>query len=151
MAKNYLATFGIIIASLAFIVFMLMRFSVDTSLNNWHKGFNGFVQASNVQQDNQKPMLVFFYTDWCENCEALRVNVLSSSDLGQCLENVIPVKINPEKGRLEAQIAKEFGIQGYPTLYLVSPTQKVLGLQELANISPEKFVQQCQTGLQSLS
>lgn len=151
MAKRTLITFAIISISIGFMTLMLSRFSVDTSLSEWHSGFDGFVKANRIQQVEQKPMLLFFYTDWCQNCEALRENVLSTQTVKEFSQSIIPVKINPEIGALENQIAEDFGVRGYPTLIVVTHDQKAKMVNGIAGKTPQEFVQKCQFVIDSLT
>ena len=150
MSKRMLLTSAIGFFSLGFISLVLLTFSVNTSLDNWYSGFSGFIQASNTQKQEQKPLLVFFYTDWCVNCKNLREKVLVDDEVQQFLKQVIPVQINPEQGVLENQLAEEFGVRGYPSLFVISPAQKARALRGVTNTSPQKFIANCQSAIKAI-
>jgi len=128
----------------------LYRYSNDVSLNDWHSNTDGFIKANLLQKQTQKPILLFFYTDWCTNCESLRENILATSDVKEFLNNTIPVKINPESGPSENQLSNEFGVMGYPTLIVISPSQQTLSLRGVSNISPQQFILKTKKAINSL-
>ncbi|MDX1812897.1 MAG: thioredoxin family protein [Gammaproteobacteria bacterium] len=140
MKSKAILPLTLIFAGVVLMSVQLYRYSIDSSLQNWHSNFSGFIQANLEQKKTKKPLLLFFYTDWCPNCRKLRENVLSQNDVNQYLENLIPVKINPETGKLENQISNEFKVMGYPTILMILPSEKVLNIRGLSNITPEKFI-----------
>lgn len=150
MLRTRLVTLFIILASIGLVSAQLYRYSVDTSLNDWHEGVEGYIKASRMQQETGKPVLVFFYTDWCSNCQSLREKVLANDDVKNFLGKTIPVKINPENGPMENQISKEFGIIGYPSLFLISSTQQIQSINGISNITPEQFIEKCKFQIAAL-
>ena len=88
---------------------------------DWLAGVAGLKQASAEQKTSLKPMLVYFYADWCGYCRKLEAGVLSTREGRSALRGVIKVRINAEASRDERQLAGELGVRGYPTLLLVSP------------------------------
>ena len=124
--KRLLISASLILIGIIFISIQLYRYSVDSSLSDWHSQTEGFIKANLEQKHNGKPILLFFYTDWCSNCRALREKVLTSSEVKKFLSHTIPVKINPETGRTENELSNEFGVMGYPTLILISPSQSIV-------------------------
>jgi len=89
--------------------------------SEWLTGVAGLKKAAADQKSNKRPMLVYFYADWCGYCRKLEANVLSTADGRTALRDVIKVRINAEASREEQQLAGELGVRGYPTLLLVSP------------------------------
>jgi len=87
----------------------------------WLAGVAGLKTASAEQKTSQKPMLVYFYADWCGYCRKLESGVLATAEGRSALRGVIKVRINAEAGNDERQLAGELGIRGYPTLLLVTP------------------------------
>ncbi len=143
---KFATTIAIIIGALALISAQLSNFAVDATLRNWHENATGFETALNLQQVSHKPIAVFFHTDWCANCKKLRENVLSSPEFEQYLENVIPVKINPEAGLKERQIADIYDVRGYPTFLMIGPDSRTVSrIRTSQKLSPQKFVDQCKS------
>lgn len=134
----------VILAAVTLMAIQLSRFALDTTLRQWNSGAAGYQSALALQKTSHKPIALFFHTDWCANCKKLRETVLSSPEFDQYLKNVIPVKINPESGLKERQIADNYGVTGYPTFLLVDyNTQTVTRVRTSQNITPEQFIDQC--------
>jgi len=139
---------SIVLISIGFIFTQFQQFSQDSSLNDWNSGLSGFITSMEEQRDSNKPIALFFYTDWCPNCKKLREDILSSPEVRALMTQWIPVKINPENGPLENQLAEEFGVFGYPT-FIVLPggDEKPVLIRKTSNISPAEFVEQCRQAL----
>ena len=87
---------------------------------DWLEGASGYEDARRSLRDRPYPILVYFYTDWCGYCRRLESNLLTDYDTERFLaDETIRVKINPESGSEEARIAEQFGVGGYPSLFLV--------------------------------
>jgi len=137
-------TLGIVVSALSLIAFQLSQFAVDASLRNWNDGPVGYQNALAFQKTTTKPIALFFYTDWCASCKKLRENILSSREFEQYLENVIPVKINPENSIAARQIADKFGVYGYPVFLIFRPdTQTIHRINTTGNLTPDKFIELC--------
>lgn len=134
----------IAIAALLLISLQLANFAVDTTLRGWHEGSTGLQVAIAEQKKSGKPIALFFYTDWCQNCKALRENILSSPEFKNYAENLIPVKINPEIGPDERKIADKYGVFGYPTFLIQRPDQRqAIPVSIKRNLTPESFIGYC--------
>jgi len=142
-------TVAIIIGALGLVTIQLSQFAVDATLRHWHEGASGLQTALDLQKTSHKPIALFFHTDWCANCKKLRENILSSEEFDQYLKNVIPVKINPETGLKERQLADNYGVFGYPTFLMIEPKlQTVTRIRTSQNLSPQQFVDQCKAAQQ---
>jgi len=143
-ALKITVTIVIVLAGAFFATTQLARFAVDASLPQWHDGAAGYEAALAQQRTSGKPIALFFHTDWCANCKKLRQNVLASATFNQYLDKVIAVKINPEKGHAEKQLADQYDVMGYPTFLMLDATNnKAVPVYRTQNISPENFVDQC--------
>ncbi|MCI0505490.1 MAG: thioredoxin family protein [Gammaproteobacteria bacterium] len=150
LKRRALITFAVIIAAAALMAFQLTQFTVNTSLNHWHSGAKGYQSALALQKTTHKPVVVFFHTDWCASCKRLRENVLATPEFDQYLENVIPVKINPESGSKEREIADNYGVTGYPVFLLINANaDKVTRIRTSQNLSPQQFIDQCKAAQHS--
>jgi thiol-disulfide isomerase/thioredoxin len=86
---------------------------------DWQRGADGYARAEG-ERDSGAPMLVYFYTDWCGYCRRLDERLLSSADVERYLgERVAKVRVNPEEGSAERALSRQFGVKGYPTLFLM--------------------------------
>ncbi|MDH4226417.1 MAG: thioredoxin family protein [Deltaproteobacteria bacterium] len=97
-----------------------------TTTNNrldstWRNGRSGHDDAVDSRPSHKKPVLVYFYTDWCPYCKKLESSVLSSPDVVNALKDVKKVRINPEKGKDEYTLATKYGVTYYPSLFIITP------------------------------
>jgi thioredoxin-related protein len=69
-----------------------------------------------------KPVLLYFYSNYCTYCEAMDRNVLSDKDIKKSLAtDVVYLRINVDDKR---ETAARYNIRGYPTTYLLDPVGK---------------------------
>lgn len=113
---------------------------LDAQALRWYSFDEGIALA---QQTNKK-LLIDVYTDWCTWCKKMDKEVYTNPDVKAVLQShFIAVKLNAEssreltyKGRrlTEMTIAREMGVNGYPTtVFLYSNTEpltKVAGYIE---------------------
>jgi len=59
-------------------------------------------------------VMVDFYTDWCQWCKRLDQNTLSDTHVQEALQQLVTVRLNAEKDGREA--AARFNVEGFPTL-----------------------------------
>lgn len=151
MNRRKLSIMAAVLLGLAFIVFGLANLSRDVSLNGWESQAAGYAKALQQQKQSGKPIVVLFYTDWCASCKVLKAEILSSPEVEAFIKNeVLAVKINPERGADVASLAKEFGVIGYPMVFVVLNKQSGVEIQwirKTSRISPQQFVEQIQQSL----
>jgi thioredoxin-related protein len=69
-----------------------------------------------------KPVLLYFYSNYCTYCEAMDRNVLSDKNIKKSLAtDVVYLRINVDDKR---ETAARYNIRGYPTTYLLDPVGK---------------------------
>ena len=100
------------------------RNGVDFS--TWKYGPEGMLEASQQYEADPKPILLYFYTDWCGYCRQFERELLTSKELQNYLEDeVIAVRINPERDN-GARISRRYGVRGFPALFVHSSESKVI-------------------------
>jgi len=112
----------------------------------WYDDSAGYDRALAEHVQNNRPLLLYFRTDWCSVCRRFDNAILPAPASQPCLSSVAKVRINPERGAREKSLAKRFGVNGYPALFLVGSvgaTPRTLhnGLGGGAN--PAKFNRSC--------
>lgn len=139
---------GVISAAVVLIGIQLSQYAVDATLRHWYSGASGYQEALALQKSTAKPIALFFHTEWCQNCKRLRETVLATPEVERFLKNAIAVKINPESGLKERQIADNYGVRGYPTFLLVDGRRHtVTRIRTGRNLSPQQFIDQCKQSI----
>jgi thiol-disulfide isomerase/thioredoxin len=117
--------------------------------DRWLYGSSGYARALELQREMKVPLVVYFYTDWCPYCHALDSDYLPSAPVQQYLRGVVKVRINPEHGPAEREIAKQYGVNGYPSFFIVrNPSSTPVDIQPFRrggkNLTPTEWVSACQ-------
>jgi thiol:disulfide interchange protein len=78
-------------------------------------------QAALTQAKAEKKLvMVDLYTDWCHWCKRLDRDVYADAGVAAKLASgFVAVKLNPEKSREAAELAKKFGTRGFPHIVFV--------------------------------
>jgi thioredoxin-related protein len=97
----------------------------------------------------EKPILVDFYTDWCRFCKKMDKETFSDNMIAEFLnENFVTVKVNAEsknsvkteEGTVsERQLARSFGVRGYPTYWFLKPNGEKINYSS-GYAPPERFI-----------
>ncbi len=119
---------------------LLMLFLVLGSLTvsaqelEWHTNMD---EAVKLSEKSKKPLLLFFTgSDWCGWCIRLQKEVLKTPEFAEwAKKNVILVELDfPRKSAMSlelkkqnAEVAKAFGITGYPTVWITNATKNAEG------------------------
>jgi thiol-disulfide isomerase/thioredoxin len=116
----------------------------------WRQGADGLYSAlaSIKEKPASPPLVVYFYTDWCGYCRQFERDLLGTEPVQQYLGGVIAVRINPEKGPRERQIADYYGVSGYPAFFVHSQRSKTLSRIERMKLvqgqprlmAPDEFI-----------
>lgn len=91
----------------------------------WLEDTEGHRLALEFQSKYDIPLLIFFYADWNDECTHLWENLLSTSDFKSQSKAIIKLRINPEHGKPEGQLANKYRLRRYPTtMVLDKPNAK---------------------------
>jgi thioredoxin-related protein len=126
---------------LAAIVFTFS--TVTATPLKWYSFHDGLAKA---QQEN-KIILIDFYTDWCGWCKKMDGETYTDSKIVAQIESgFVPVKINPEKNEsvifngqtiTTGQLSQASGVTGFPAIVFYTPDMKLIelisGYQDVAN------------------
>jgi thiol:disulfide interchange protein len=146
-----------IVAVLAFVALLLSTNTACTPGGPvsapWHEGASGYERAWQEWKESRAPAIIYFYTDWCRYCREFERELLSSTEVEQYLQSVVKVRINPENGSKDREVANMFGVTGYPSIFMIpSGASKPIRLSrhkkvgnEAVLMSPTEFVQACKS------
>lgn len=139
----------IVIISLVAVIFQLRTEATSASLEQpWLHDASGYKRALELQRELKVPLIVYFYTDWCPYCHELDAEYFPNPAVEEYLRGVVKVRINPEHGPAEREIAERFDVRGYPRFYVIrSPSSVPRNLQPFRSgrvLTPEEFAMACQ-------
>jgi thiol:disulfide interchange protein len=76
-----------------------------------------FEEGSVKAHDENKIILIDFYTDWCTWCTEMDENTYSKSDIIEKSEQFVCVKVD---GDVRTDLTQKYNINGYPTTLFLS-------------------------------
>lgn len=139
------ASIGFVLLVILLLWWQVQRLATDLSLLDWADGAKAYENTLVMQQQSHKPILLFFYTDWCAGCKTLKQNILTDEVVIQQLKHYHLVKINPEAGLAENQLADQYGVGAYPTLVMLDSIRgKRLPIYRTSRVSTQQFIRQIQ-------
>ena len=110
--------------------------------DGWGNGAAGYETALRRHERSGQPVLIYFYTDWCPYCRRLDNTILGTAVGQQALRDFSKVRINPERGQREEQLARQFGVGGYPSLFII-PSGESAPTAFSPPGAPELFAEAC--------
>jgi len=111
---------------------------------------SNYQEAVSKAKAEKKIVMVDLYTDWCGWCKRLDRDVYADSAVAAKLSSgFVSVKLNPEKSKEAAELAKKFGARGFPHIVFVDGTGNKVAeisgylpaaqfLQRLDSLTPAK-------------
>ncbi|CAM2005054.1 thioredoxin family protein [Acanthopleuribacter pedis] len=91
-----------------------------------------------------KPILIDFYAVWCGPCKMFDRDMKKNDKIKAALEKVVLMKVDAEKGK-GVELAKEYGINGYPTYIVLNHDLKVVN--RFSGYSPDYFIEKLEESL----
>lgn len=99
-----------------------------------------------VAQNDNKPVMIDFYANWCAPCKKMDSNTYSDEAMGDFInENFAPLKVNVDKSNLDGV----YGISSIPQLVFLSPegTEIDRKLRIIGYVPPDSFQSRLQAVL----
>jgi len=87
----------------------------------WNSSFEKGMQSA---RENNLPVVIDFYTDWCKYCEILENKIFPDPEVSKELEQFQKIRINGEENK---DLIKKFQITGYPTVLFLDSKGGYLG------------------------
>jgi thiol-disulfide isomerase/thioredoxin len=114
----------------------------------WLRDAPGYARALELQRHMKVPLVVYFYADWCPYCRSLDTQYLPSAPAQLYLKGVIKVRINPEHGSPEREIASRYKVTGYPAFFILGKVGSApLDVNPFRrggdNLTPLQFINAC--------
>lgn len=83
---------------------------------DWHSDADGYAAALAESERFGRPVLVYFYADWCPHCRHFDAKVLPDAAVSGTLGHFVKVRLNIEKSARESGIFRLLGGKGTPHL-----------------------------------
>jgi protein disulfide-isomerase len=115
-------------------LFLLLAAAVTVNGANWTTDYAA--AREQAKAENRPILLEFTGSDWCPPCQRLNAEVFSRSEFSAFAdENLILVKLDfprrteqaPELAAQNRRLAEKYGIQGFPTVVILSPSGEEIG------------------------
>lgn len=91
----------------------------ESSSTEWLENHDGYKQALSLQRSTKNKILIYFHTAWNKDCERLSEQLLFTGDFINASKDIIKVRINPEYGKQEAELAAKFDISILPSILML--------------------------------
>lgn len=79
-------------------------------------------------KEKNKPIIVFFYTDWCGFCQRFAPTFNKITKMKEIKENFAIAFVNCEKEENQ-EIMHEYNVQGFPTVFVIDKNGKKTQLE----------------------
>jgi len=116
MKKNFLITFGIIFT---LILTTIVGFALDLGKSKHAKPSDYKIGVTlNEAVASDKPMLVFFYADWCTYCLKFMPKFAALNSLYSSKYSVVMINVDDD---VYNNLVESANLTGFPTLSVIDP------------------------------
>ena len=120
------------------VIFGLILFLTTSHAFAKAPGFNRATERALRQAKRQgKPVVIDFGAKWCPWCKKLEAETLSNMEVQQALKSFVTLKVDmtrPKKN--ERAFAREFGVEGLPTVAFINSKGTELKEMKLVGFIP---------------
>lgn len=134
------------------IIIMISLFTVISCKDSYAaiKWEKDLATAIKKARSKNIPIMIDVYTDWCTWCKELDKNTYANKEVIETAKKMVSVKLNPETSEEGEEIAKKYGVQGYPTILFINADGFVL--ENVGGyVEGEKFVPYMKNAIEKLS
>jgi len=93
-----------------------------SSFSDWYHGAAGYERAYREALAEEKPLLLYFHTEWCKWSKKMDREYIGSYEVSHFLSGIPKAEINPDEGTPEETITKKHGVTGYPKFLVLVPS-----------------------------
>ena len=125
------------IISLFSILFLMISCNKSVAEIKWVKDLE---TAKKQAKEKNLPIMIDVYADWCTWCKELDEKTYKNKDVVRLSKKFVSVKINPETSEEGSNFARQYSIQGFPTILFINSDgfvlENVSGYVEGTNFIP---------------
>ena len=126
-------------------IFLIPNRILAFDFYDWSHGASGYDNTINEAKSEDKPLILYFHTEWCEWSKKMNNNYLDSYDVNDFLSDIPKVEINPEIGADEETISKKYNVTGYPSFLVSVPsinnkTERLYPFKKSGDWTTDEFI-----------
>jgi len=130
-------------------VILLLAFVVTAGATELSWSTNLHQAVKQAAAEKKKIFLLFTGSDWCRYCIQLENNILATDEFKKfAATELVLVKIDfPEKKHIlpiqlqeNEKLKKKFGVEGFPTIFILDTQEKTLGQVDNEADAPADFI-----------
>lgn len=129
--------------------------AITTCIASAETWLTDFKAASDKAKSENKPLLMDFTgSDWCGWCIKLDKEVFNTPEFKEYAEkNLVLLKLDFPKGKSQPphekkqneELAKRYGIQGFPTIIVLNSSGKAVGKLGYTEGGPSAFIKKLES------
>ena len=136
---------GIICGVFLFIVLFIPNRILAYDFSGWSHGASGYNDAIQEAKNEDKPLILYFHTEWCKWSKKMNNNYLASYNVGDFLRDIPKVEINPNKGADEKALSGKYNVTGYPSFFVFvlsvdSKTERLYPFKKGTDWTTDEFI-----------
>ncbi|HVO74650.1 MAG TPA: thioredoxin family protein [Ignavibacteriaceae bacterium] len=117
-----------------FFIFLLFNYTPAQNYPTWYNNLEDGIDAAKAE--GKKVLLLFTGSDWCGWCQKLSAEVFRQKEFAEFADyHLACVAIDFPKWKYQSdeekeynkKLARNFGVTGYPTVFLLDKSGKILG------------------------
>ena len=120
--KNPFVRGGIIGGVFLFFVLFNPNNTLAYDFSGWSHGASGYSGAIEDAMNADKPLILYFHTEWCKWAKKMNNDYISSPEVEGYLSNIHKVEIDPDKGAPEKSLTERYNVTGYPSFLIAVPS-----------------------------
>jgi Thiol:disulfide interchange protein len=117
-------------------VILLLGIIPYIALGAWYNFKEGF----NIAKAQNKPLMVYFYQDKCEDCKHMEMFTLSNQNVSKFMDNHFIVSSVDLNSNLGKALGRKLGVFGTPTSIFINPKSNTIIFKTFGDMNPKAFL-----------
>jgi thiol:disulfide interchange protein DsbD len=114
------------------------------------KGVEGLEKALRQAKEQNRPVMLDFYADWCSYCKTMEKTTFQSTDVVKAMDNTLFLQTDvTDQDAQDIALQKRFDVSAPPAFVFFSTNgEELRSLRLVGNITPEQLTSHAHTFLQ---